>query len=265
MRPRPSTPSTRASTGRSTCRSSRSTRWVAPIVRAEWMQIQRTRIATRTSVKGAFFAPDIQLPPDVRLKAPLREDYRIPCSFVSANEPQTQVTKFDGSYVRLSAPDKIVGLSLTPDGPPVAEIVRPDGLGVGVLGMYKTTALVSIDAQTEFSGVTLVGWIHDGTLDDSGGGIGHGMMATIGHPPDRIGLRCDGVTIFAAVDHELHRLVDVNGEMTFWGARAKNGDFRVDLGGNKACTVNAPPKDGPKEPLDPFIPKEYLPRCKEVR
>lgn len=234
---------------------------VGPIVRAEYMQIQRTRIATRTSVKGAFFAPDIQLPSNVKLVTPLREDYRIPCSFVSANEPETSVSKFDGSLAMLSAPDKVVGLSLTPDGPPVAQLVHPENLGVGVLGMYKTTALVSVDAHSDASSVTLVGWIHEGTLDDGGSGLQGGNVGLIGHPDDRTRMDCSGVPVFVSVAHKLHRLVEVQDEMTFYGALAKDGDFRVDLGGDDAWSAKTPPKDGASSPLDPFIPKEYLARC----
>ncbi len=238
---------------------------VGPIVRAEWLQIQRTRIATTTSVKGAFFAPDVQLPPNLRLKAPLHDDYRIPCGFVTPNEPESQVTKFDGSYATLSAPGKVVGLSLTPDGPPVAEIIRPEGMYIGVLGMYKTTALVSIDAQSDFSTVTLVGWIHEGTLGDALGGLGFGTMGTSRHAANRSRLFCAAADIFVTVDRKLHRVVAVMREMTFWGAYAENGDFRVDLGGDQAWTVEKPPVDGPKQPLDPFIPKEYLTRCQGAR
>ena len=238
---------------------------VGPIVRGEWLQIQRTRIATTTSVKGAFFAPDVQLPPNLRLKTPLRDDYRIPCAFVSANEPESSVGKFDGSYATLSAPGKVVGLSLTPDGPPVAEIIGPAGMGVGVLGMWKTTALVSIDAQSGSSSVTLVGWLHEGTLDDASGGLGHGTAGSGGRAANRVPLFCSGVDIFVRVDHKLHRLVDVTRAMTFWGAYAENGDFRVDLGGDPAWAVEKPTPDGPKQPLDPFIPKEYLVRCEEAR
>jgi len=233
-----------------------------PIVRGEFLHIQSTRIATRTSVKGAFFSPDIQLPSYLKLKAPMREDYRIPCAYVDVNSPAEPVSTFVGEYTALSAPDKIVGLSLTPDGPAVAEIVHPENLMVGVLGMYKTTALVTVPATSQWSNVTLVGWIHDGNLDDMGGSIGHGSALSRGPRQHLTQMDCKSASIFVTVDRKLYRLVDVRDPMTFRGALAENGDFRVDLEAVETWSAFAPAARDPDAPLDPFIPKEFLEQCR---
>lgn len=235
----------------------------APIVRGDFLHVTRTRIATRTSVKGAFFSPDVKLPSNVRLKTPLREDaFRIPCHFVTPNQPDTPVTRFpEAGMVWLDAPDKIVGLSTTPEGPPVAEIVHPAGMVVSLLGMYKTTALVAVEATSETSDVTLVGWIHEGNLDDGSGTIGHGYGTGHGGR-ERQHVTCNGVPILVSVEGRLLRVAEVQDRMTLYGARSPSGDFRVDLGANPAWSATAPSKNGPTEPLDPFIPAEYLVRCK---
>jgi len=235
-----------------------------PIVHDDWIHILRTRIATKSSVKGAFFAPDLKLPASVRLKTPLREDaYRIPCGMVTPDRPGT-MDSFSGTSMKLEAPDAIVGLSHSPQGPAVAEIVHPSELSLEMLSMYKTTALVSVHVSTPESEVALVGWIHEGTMDNSGAfGIGEGKIGTIGHIPRPVHVSCDGVSVLASVDGKLYMVAEISAPYDFYGARAANGDLRIDLGADPAWSPDHGPRNGAKQPLDPFIPKEYLVRCTE--
>ena len=239
-----------------------------PIVYDGWLHVLRTRIASKTSVKGPFFAPDVKLPPEIRLRTPLREDaMRVPCAFATASQPENDANAFarTTSWAYLHSPDKNVSISLTPTGAPVADIVKPSELGLHLVTLYKTTALVSVVASTKESEVMLVGWIHDGTLDDGGGGLGLGTMGTIGHPNGGAFFDCDDVSIFVEVDRKLFKVADVWDHKQLYGAPAPNGELRVDLGANPGWSAKAAPKKGAKEPLDPFVPKELLARCKEIK
>jgi hypothetical protein len=238
-----------------------------PIVYDGWIHVLRTRVATKTSVKGPFFAPDVKLPPGVRLRTPLREDaIRIPCAYVSTTPPESDVNAFDdaSSTVALDSPDKNVSISLTPAGAPVADIAKPTRMNVGLITMYKTTALVSVKASTKESEVLLVGWIHEGELNEDYGGVGLGTVGTIGHAVGTPHFDCDGVSIFVETDHKLFKVADIESSMGFWGAIKPNGDLRVDLGADPDWSWKTPAKAGPKAPLDPFVPKEYLARCKRT-
>jgi hypothetical protein len=239
-----------------------------PIIIDGFVHVVRTRIATKTSVKGPFFAPDVKLPPNIRLRAPLREDaIRVPCAYVRASAPEEAVDAIEraSSSVILDAEEKNVSVSLTPTGAPMADIVKPQELRVSMLSLYKTTALVAVHAETKESDVYVVGWIHDGELNEGGSIIGLGNVGTIGRAANETHLNCDRVSVFVEVDHKLFKAADVNDTMSFHGARAANGDFRLDLGADPTFSPTKPPKKGPNAPLEPFIPKEYLPRCREVK
>ena len=266
-----------------------------PIVYDGWLHIHKTRIATQISVQGPYFEPDLRMGTDLRLAGPAREGIRIPCGMVAprgewpdvddesdldpelaemarhTEETQRLSGSADGAFpradgARLTAPQKIIGISRTPTGPAVAEIVHPDGRAVKLLAMYKTTALIAISEQPkdakEQPAITLVGWIHEGELDDGGARVGPGSVGTIGHGPPRFSLQCEGVDVFVKVGKELFDVVSVNLRTRLVGAYAANGDFRVDLGGNPHWSSEKPPKDASGEPLDPFVPKEYLTRCR---
>jgi hypothetical protein len=238
-----------------------------PIVLDGWIHVVRTRIATKTSVKGPFFAPDVKLPPGVHLRAPLREDtLRVPCAFVSTSPPE-EASAFDRatSTAILDAPEKTVSISLTPTGAPVADITKPKELNLNLVTLYKTTALVGVKATTKESEVILVGWIHEGELNDGYGGLESGAVGTIGRSDGASSWDCNGVSVFVEADRKLFKVADVNDHMDFRGALAPNGDLRVDLGANPSWSPTAAPKKGPKEPLDAFVPKEFLGRCKQSK